>query len=276
MKVIIDIPGGFGNQLFGYAFGYALSKELGCEYYIHTPFQDSGITWELQLNKLNIEYDGQLTYSWKQTLPERAIGNKLRRRFAIGVGTQICRENKAWSLADYVHATKKNTIYYGNWEHEQFFVKYRDDIVRMFTPKASYGKKAANYCKSMQMENSVGIHVRRGDKVAIGRILEKEYYLNAIQKMKDILGENVSFYVISDDISWCKENIVMEDTEFIYPADEIGNSVLDDWLILKNCEHHIVGDSTFSWWAAWLSEKPSQNVICPERMTYKLDTWLAM
>ena len=64
MKIIIDIPGGFGNQLFGYAFGYALSKELGCEYYIHTPFQDSGITWELQLNKLNIEYSGQLTYSW--------------------------------------------------------------------------------------------------------------------------------------------------------------------------------------------------------------------
>lgn len=276
MKVIIDIPGGFGNQLFGYAFGYALTRELGCEYYIHTPFQDSGITWELQLNKLNIRYDGQLTYPWTRLLLDRAVGNKLRRRLAIGLGTQIRREVQEWTLDDYVRFTQKDTMYYGNWENQRFFVKYRKDILKMFVPKGTNGQKALTYCQSIDMENSVGIHVRRGDKVAIGGSLEKEYYIQAILRMSKMLGENAQFYIISDDIPWCRENIVIEGLDFKYPAEKIGNSAFDDWLILKNCRHHIVADSTFSWWAAWLSEDSKQIVICPDRMKNRLDGWLVI
>lgn len=276
MKIIIDIPGGFGNQLFGYAFGYALTRELGCEYYIHTPFQDNGITWELQLNKLKLQYDGQLTYPWTQLFIDRAVGNKFRRRVAIGWATRISKENPEWSLEDYVRATQKDTMYYGNWENQRFFVKYRDDLLKMLVPKEPNGGKALVYCQSVNMKNSVGVHVRRGDKVAIGGSLAKDYYIQAILQMRKMLGEDTQFFIISDDIPWCKENIVLEGIDFQYPAETYGNSTFDDWIILKNCRHHIIADSTFSWWAAWLSENPGHIVICPKQMRYQLDNWLVV
>lgn len=279
MKLVIDIPGGFGNQLFGYAFGYALSRELGCEYYIHTPFQDSGITWDLQLNYFNLVYDGQLTYSWTKKLYDRAFGNKFRRRMAIGIRTTIIRENEKWELDDYVKIlkTKRNVMFYGNWENEKFFKKYRADIIKMLTLKESRTADVEMLINSITRDKkSVGVHVRRGDKAAMGASLSTKYYNNALAEMHRQICGDVKFYVVSDDIKWCKEYLHCDDATLIYPEFESDNRTLDDWLILKACNHHIVANSTFSWWPAWLSENADQVVICPKGMTYKLDKWMGL
>lgn len=273
-KVIIDIPGGFGNQLFGYAFGYALSKEVGAKYYIHTPFQDNGITWELQLRYLNLEYDGNITYSWTKRFLDRLIFNKARRRFRIGLSTRIDKSAERDSLMEYIDSYTGNTIYYGNWENEKFFKKYRNDLVRMITPKDDRCKEVLELIESISDSSSptVGLHVRRGDKVAIGGSNPIEYYLKAVDMMKKRVGENVTFYVVSDDIEWCKERFTEEVGNFVFPEYESDQKTLDDWLILKACKHHIMGDTTYCWWAAWLSEDANQVVISPKHRA--LDKWI--
>ena len=79
---------------------------------------------------------------------------------------------------------------------------------------------------------------------------------------------------ISDDVKWCRENLKSDKVELFYPEYNSDNRVLDDWLILKACNNHIVANSTFSWWAAWLSQNDNQIVICPQRMKYKLENWI--
>lgn len=276
-KLIIDIPGGFGNQMFGYAFGYVLSQKLNYKYYLHTPFQDSGITWKLQLRYLSLKYDGIITYSWTKNIFDRIIFNKLRRRYRIGIKTKIKRENFVWGMNDYVTHTHGDTMYYGNWENVNFFSEYKDDFIKMYTPNLPRSEDVEEILASIKRSSkaTIGVHVRRGDKVGNGS-LDLEYYTKAIEEVKKQFGENVCFYVLSDGIDWCKKNLNFGNIEVIYPDYKSDNFVLDDWLILKECNHHIISFSTFSWWAAWLKTSSNHFVVCPENMPYKIESWKAI
>lgn len=280
MRIIVDIPGGFGNQLFGYAFGYALSKELGdeCEFCIHTPFQDSGVTWELQIDKLNIRYDKRITYNWGKRILDRVVVNRLKKMMHIGILTRTIRENVSFDISDYCMLLEKrnNVIFYGNWENERFFSKYRADLLEMFTEKVERN----NQVKEILLEaknnmKSVGMHIRMGDKAEMGISLSSEYYNACIEAITKYII-NPCIYIISDDIAWCKSNLASKNAMLIYPDYDSDNRVLDDWLILKACNNHIVANSTFSWWAAWLNQNDEQVIICPKQMGYKLDKWICI
>ena len=79
MKIISELTGGFGNQLFAYATAYAIARENGGELYINTYMSDNGMTRELGIDKLNIEYKKRLTYKYKKNIVSRVIFNKIRR-----------------------------------------------------------------------------------------------------------------------------------------------------------------------------------------------------
>ena len=278
MRIIVDIPGGFGNQLFGYAFGYALQKEMGNAYElcIHTPFQDSGITWELQIDKLNIMYNKRITYNWGKRILDRAIFNRLKKKINIGFLTRTIRENEAYDLYDYCKLLEKrgDVIFYGNWENERFFKKYRSDLLEMFNEKVERDNHVKGIIgEAKENAKSVGMHVRMGDKAKMGMSLSSEYYNGCIEEITKYII-NPRIYIISDDIEWCKRNLVSKNATLVYPEYYSDNRVLDDWLILKACNNHIVANSTFSWWAAWLSQNEEQVVICPKEMEYKLDKWI--
>lgn len=278
MRIIVDIPGGFGNQLFGYAFGYALSREVegGCELCIHTPFQDSGITWELQIDKLKIEYDKRITYYWGRNLVDRILLNRIKKKINTGFKTRTVHEDKSYELCDYLKLLNKNknVIYYGNWENEKFFKKYRKELIEMLNTKYERSDDVMTIINdAMDNPCSVGMHVRMGDKSEMGISLSEKYYNGCIDEIcKNI--ENPYIYVISDDVKWCRENLKSDKAELFYPEYKSDNRVLDDWLILKACNNHIVANSTFSWWAAWLNQNDNQIVICPCEMDYRLENWI--
>ena len=93
MKVIAELTGGFGNQLFAYACGYALAKKKGADLYINTYMADNGMSRELGIDELTIEYVERITYKYKRDFLNRAVFNKIRRRKAIGAKTKIFKEN---------------------------------------------------------------------------------------------------------------------------------------------------------------------------------------
>lgn len=278
MKIIVDIPGGFGNQLFGYAFGYALSREVDeeCELCIHTPFQDSGITWELQIDKLKIEYDKRITYHWGRRIVDRAFLNRIKKKINTGFRTKVVREDKSYEMCDYLKllSEKKNVIFYGNWENEKFFKKYRKDLIEMLNNKNERNDSVMKIINdAMERPDSVGMHVRMGDKAEMGISLSETHYNGCIDEICKHIKEPY-IYVISDDVEWCREKLKSQKATLVYPEYYSDNRVLDDWLILKSCNNHIVANSTFSWWAAWLSQNDNQIVICPQRMKYKLENWI--
>jgi hypothetical protein len=98
--------------------------------------------------------------------------------------------------------------------------------------------------------NSVFVHVRRGDYLdnANHLCLPKSYYVQGIMLFSRIL-HNPTFYIFSDDLNWCKENLNIANCVFVD---------IDDYLafeLLRNCRHGIISNSTFSWWPAYLNDE---------------------
>ena len=116
--------------------------------------------------------------------------------------------------------------------------------------------------------NSVGIHVRRGDYVnnLIHETIGVKYFLDAIKYLNNEVNFPC-FFIISDDINWCKENLIFENCTYI----DFSKNEFEDFEILKNCHHKIISNSSFSWWAAFLGEENSSITICPKKWTNKIE-----
>ena len=112
-------------------------------------------------------------------------------------------------------------------------------------------------CKVETKKDSCSIHVRRGDYAKLSHIyynLNKDYYIKSLETV----NPSGPIYVFSDDIDWCKKNLSI--TEAIYPE---GNSATEDFNLMRSCNHNIISNSTFSWWAAFLNRNEDKKIIQP-------------
>ena len=278
MKVIVNLAGGFGNQLFCYSFGYALAKRKNAELIIDTSTQDNGLTRNLELMKLNIRFSHRISYKYKKGFFERAVLNKIRKRKAIGFTTKIYNEINPTIFEDAVFDIQENTYFKGNWQSEKYFINYRDELLEMLTPKEERNISVRNLCSEMNNCNSVAVHIRRGDYVKIGCQLNMSYYDAAISMIRAKLPEaKLVLYIFSDDIDFCKkyfsekQEFAVKGIELCYPQYKSDNYTLDDLFLMSNCKHMIMANSSYSWWAAWLNQNKEKIVICPELGMWKGD-----
>lgn len=139
-----------------------------------------------------------------------------------------------------------------------------DEYVRQATHfKKPLTEKNLTVAESMQTQESVAIHVRRGDYMYYKDYyfhLSPAYYQKAIAYMKKHL-KNPRFYVFSDDIAWCKENLPQEESLVFI---DWNNSAEDDLQLMTKARHFIIANSTFSWWGAFLSSNPNKITIVPD------------
>ena len=127
--------------------------------------------------------------------------------------------------------------------------------------------------KEVQSEqSSISLHIRRGNYANIESVnlvhgtMPISYYEDAINFFE---GEivNPKFYVFSDDISWAKDNLKLKHPSvFVDHNDD--KCDYEDLRLMANCKHHIIANSTFSWWAAWLNQKPDKRVIAPRQWSF--------
>lgn len=112
---------------------------------------------------------------------------------------------------------------------------------------------------------SVAVHVRRRDYLdhPVLQVCDRSYYQNAIQQMRDRLT-SARFFIFSDDPEWCRAEFQDED-HTVVDSGEAAENPLHDLYLMSLTSHHIIANSTYSWWAAWLGEKPGQQVILPAR-----------
>ena len=160
-----------------------------------------------------------------------------------------------------------DTMISGYWESEKYFDRCADLVRRKFTfPAESFSPELS---EKVRRCNSVAIHVRRGDKTYLAAPLPSDgkYIRHAIEKISR-LTENPSFFVFSDDMEWCRKNLpLIYDAEYTFVE---GQTPLQDMALMTLCRHVVMGPSTFSWWGAWLTEKPGKIVIAPDvKLWYK-------
>ena len=110
------------------------------------------------------------------------------------------------------------------------------------------------------------IHIRRGDYTLYPDhhpTCNTGYYSEGIEKIKDISGENVNIIIFSDDKKWCYENMGNQvGDNFIIPETE--NPYVELYMMTK-CNYHIIANSSFSWWAAYLNSNPNKKIVAPSK-----------
>ncbi|MCI8517703.1 MAG: alpha-1,2-fucosyltransferase [Hungatella sp.] len=266
MRIMVDVVEGFGNQLFCYCFGYALSREKGARLMIDTSMQDNRITRELQLLNLQIKYDDRIFYKYKKDMINRAVFNKLRKRRMIGFNTKIYLEKEPTQYDEGVFHITGDTYFRGYWQNEKYFIKYREELMKILVPVERRPPNVEILLSEVKNCNSVALHVRRGDYLKNGSQIKMNYYDEAVKKLKDIIhDENIVIYVFSDDLEFCKNYFnEYEGGNVRFLQYESENKTFDDFLLMSNCKHIITANSTYSWWAAWLNQNEKRCIICPE------------
>jgi hypothetical protein len=113
--------------------------------------------------------------------------------------------------------------------------------------------------------SSVALHVRRGDYVSDPvyskkyRVMDVDYYRAAVAQIESRVAD-AKLFVFSDDLDWCREHLAMlGPTKFVD-----GGGDLADFRLMSRCSHHIISNSTFAWWAAWLGTHQGQVVVAPK------------
>ena len=269
MKTIVDIKAGLGNQLFCYAFGYSVAKKAGSDLYIETSVLDRKKIRDRYLELLNFDlpYKKRISffYTYNPLLKKLNI-NKISKRLAIGMNTKVFKEKEKEKFDEGVFAAKGDTYFDGYWQNYRYFDEYREEIQAAVRLKDS--SEVRKYEEDIADSDSVSIHIRRGDYVQIGWGIPMDYYLKAIDMLKQKTGcSTLTAYVFSDDIAYAKEFFAQNPVEgisFKYMDFESERKTVLDMYLMSCCRHNIIANSTFSWWAAYLNRNEDKTVVCPE------------
>ncbi len=140
----------------------------------------------------------------------------------------------------------------GYFQSEKYFIQYRDQILDLFNINNSIEKKTC------------AIHIRRGDYLKLSHhhpVQPISYYSDAISR----IGYDHKYIVFSDDIEWCRNNFennlnLKQSLNIEYV---VGQSSYQDLLDMSRCQHHIIANSSFSWWASWLNKGQDHITVCP-------------
>jgi len=148
----------------------------------------------------------------------------------------------------------------GYYQTEKYFNHCKKEIENIFTFKSSIKTKALEVFPKLNTE-TVSIHVRVGDYIGLQQfhpICEPEYYSNA---MNNFMDKDYYFLIFSDNISYCKE-LFGQSENIIYICD---NEPEVDMCLMSLCQHNVIANSSFSWWAAWLNKNINKKVIAPKK-----------
>lgn len=282
--IVVRLWGGLGNQMFQYACAYALSKKNNDEVILDTRFfteeylRSNPHFTKQKLNILNFPVDFTRRINQKSELKfinllqNRTISRIIRipPKFSCKAdhGLQYIKETRLEYLS-YINNEKFKDIYLdGYWQTEMYFLDSRTDLVRQFTLNS---KMAHDYAikEMLQDYNSVAVHLRMGDYSTSKKrtthynyIINPLYYKNAINYINEQVY-SPRFYIFSNNITKAKE-LLGESSEFIYVNEDRRMSDLDEFEIMSLCKHHIISNSTFSWWAAWIAEQRDAINIGPD------------
>jgi hypothetical protein len=170
---------------------------------------------------------------------------------------------------DIIKNLPETIILNGFFQKEKYFISHETEIRKLFSFRDTLSGQNAGLSEKIKSTLSVSVHVRRGDYVfnpetnAYHGVCSPEYYRKAIRLMKEKHGD-CYFFVFSDDIEWCRANLeVGEKTAFV--SHNTGRNSYLDMQLMSLCKHHIIANSSFSWWGAWLNPSSDKTVIAPAK-----------
>jgi hypothetical protein len=268
--IVTRLIGGLGNQMFQYAAGRRLALKLGAELKLDISGFRQYKNRQYELNIFNIleniaSNEEIQSYKRKRLTILNKVGQKILgkafNRF------QIHYQEKNFHFDGAVLNLSHDTYLEGYWQSEKYFQDISQTIRKDFSLKYPPDYNNEKILKHIDSTNSVSLHIRRGDYESCSSTnkrhgtCEMDYYNRSAQEICALI-QNPHFFIFTDDPNWTRKNLTISNPYSIvdqnYP-----NKNHEDMRLMSNCKHHIIANSTFSWWAAWLNNKPGKMVYAP-------------
>lgn len=272
--IIIRMKGGIGNQMFQYAL-YTELKYLGRDVkmddvngFLHDEQRDPVLK-----ETFGVTYDAA-TDEEIRTLRDSYMDffSRVRRRLTGRHSKEIVEPDGVFRE----EILQIEEAYLdGFWQSEKYFPD---------TPVVSALRKA--FCVRpedilqddagfellgrIRQAESVSVHVRRGDYLwpgvveTFGGICTEEYYQSAMEHVL-LQHPDATFFVFTNDKAWCREHMKGERVVTVDLTTGAGDADILDMMLMSECHHHIIANSSYSWWAAWLNDAPGKSVIAPAK-----------
>ncbi|MEI6727382.1 MAG: alpha-1,2-fucosyltransferase [Actinomycetes bacterium] len=271
--IIVQIIGGLGNQMFQYAFGRRLADGLGVRLKLDvTPFATFYDKRRYILGGLRIEEDFASAHEIDVALHGRfpAARGRLRRVFpSLPSGSGRLGREKGFRFDSSMLELRDGAYLEGYWQSERYFDAVADRLRVEFMPRTPPSAAAAELARQMGRGESVSLHVRRGDYVSepevarIHQVCDETYYARCLEYLAPRLNDP-HFYVFSDEPDWVREHLHVPFPTTIV-ADHYAATEVEDLWLMAQCRHHVIANSSFSWWGAWLDARQSKIVVMPRR-----------
>lgn len=276
---IVKIAGGFGNQLFQYAFYLALNKKYAepvcldsidmASYLLHNGYELEGIF------KLDANYctEAQRAIVRRDNNVIAKLVSSLKKKLGTNKGYVLEPKKEHFTFHEKNFGEANTATYYkGYWQHTQYLAGIEAELRTTLTFPPFELEENITLSQFAAANESVSLHVRRGDYVqhkAFGGICDLSYYQRAVEQIKSLV-ENPTFIVFSDDIQWCKDNLNLKQAKFV--DWNTGENSYRDMQLMSLCKHNIIANSSFSWWGAWLNAHDDKKVICPDKWVHYTDS----
>lgn len=291
---IVNIIGGLGNQMFQYSFAISLKERFPNERVLidTTHFQHifikkfrganlhNGFEVEKVFSNAKLEHASAkdlIKVTWY--MPNYLLSRVVRRLLPKRKTEFIQPMDQSFTHLPEVYDIIGNCYYEGIWESVKNYVSCREVIQHTFAHPEPDSKNKARI-ELMERENSVGIHIRRGDYLyepAFMNICDLNYYERAIAEiLKD--GQEHTFYIFSNDMKWSEEYItpLANGQRIVMVEDNIGKDSCWDMFLMTHCKDLIIANSSFSWWGAFLNHRGGR-VVSPKiwvNRDAEYDIWL--
>lgn len=277
--IVVGLMGGLGNQMFQYACARAVARRLNTGLRLDvTMLQNRNMGADFtyrdyELSHFNVREKLVTHLHNKLFVPDlfSATEKMLRKckRVQKVLGYHLYREQKEFSFEERVLQIRNNTYLFGYFQTEKYFKDIRDDLLKTFRLMQPLDVENQNILNEIKRTTSVSIHVRRGDYLksvnSIFQVLTVEnYYAHAIKIIQQEV-KSPHFFVFSDDLHTVKKEFASLEGSFTFVSVNNGNQSYKDMVLMSQCKHYVIANSSFSWWAAWLNSSREKTVIAPDK-----------
>jgi len=269
--VIVRLMGGLGNQMFQYAAGRAVAHRNQTQLELDVSAMEQDAARSYRLFHFNI-VESIATPDEVARFVKRDLWGRISRRAERYLLPPYRRSVFAQRFDRFdpdILRVRGSVYLTGYWQSEKYFKDIEHIIRQDFNLRHAPDAENQKLARVIANTNSVSLHIRRGDYVSNPRFFRKfgvcslEYYQRAVAEV----GEKVNdphLFVFSDAIDWARDNLRLQ-----YPVTFVAHNGADkdyeDLRLMSLCRHHIIANSSFSWWGAWLCTCPGKIVMAPKR-----------
>lgn len=269
--ICMQVMGGCGNQMFQYALGRYLSLKNKTSLEFELDYFSNKTARCFVLDKFNIS--GHETNKWWVKFYSFVPRGKRLLNYIF----PIVQEKKC-TFDSTIKDMKLNEVYLrGYWGSYKYFYEIRDILKKDFSCSVDLSFTTKKWIHLIENSNypAVSLHVRRGDYLSevnkkIYKELTVDYYNSAISILNNKYGK-LSVFIFSNDIKWAQDNLSFDNNEVNYVTGNDEDHGFEDMLLMWKCKHHVIANSTFSWWGAYLADSCGDTVAPAEFFNFTDD-----